>query len=646
MKKIIVLLSVLWFGILQASAITGDTLRVISHNDTLVVTNPSAGVNPYTVWAVFPPDSVKYRKVVLHLNYRCPPGMNCGAWDYIDNVFLRRLGGVNGDTANIEITRFITPYGGGFSSTWHAEWHMDVTDYAAMLHDSVEVEYRHTGYETNTVGWMVTVAFDFIEGTPVAEPVKLRQMWNGSFLFGSSTNPIDSHLQPITFTTDSLTRLIRLHLVQSGHGSDTSGCSEFCYPFRYLYYDSVLVNSKQIKRACGTNPLYPQAGTWVYDRGNWCPGALVNPDLYTYTVAGNSQHTLDINMQAYTVPATATPSGRYYFESQLIEYQAPAAVNDASIEEIFAPSDLFENSRINPVCSNPQMLLRNNGSAPLTSAQIKYGLAGQPEYTFNWSGNLAIGSTVQLNLSNMLVADSASTAFRAYVASVNGGPDDYPYDDTAHATAVIPATVDSVIVFQFKTNSRPNDNSYTVKNQGGTTLYQRLASSLAANTDYSDTLHLPTGCYTFLFNDAGNDGLYFTSTSSQGGSTSYARFVTVNNQLIKQFNKNFGRELRYNFFVDTLAPVGVVDPELRENKILVYPNPGDGLLNIEVYNPKKEDLKISVINSMGQVIYQSSHHTVAARIIDLDLTGQPPGVYFIKVESATVSAIRRYSLIH
>ena len=23
---------------------------------------------------------------------------------------------------------------------------------------------------------------------------------------------------------------------------------------------------------CGENPLYPQGGTWIYDRANWCPG--------------------------------------------------------------------------------------------------------------------------------------------------------------------------------------------------------------------------------------------------------------------------------------------------------------------------------------------------------------------------------------
>src|SRR5688572_20749631 len=114
MRKIYTLLAFMTLACSLASAATGDTLTVVTHNDTLVVTNPATGNNPYRVWAVFPPDSIKYRKVILHLNYRCPPGLSCGEWDYIDNVYLRRMGGVNGDTANIEVTRFITPYGLSF----------------------------------------------------------------------------------------------------------------------------------------------------------------------------------------------------------------------------------------------------------------------------------------------------------------------------------------------------------------------------------------------------------------------------------------------------------------------------------------------------------------------------------------------------
>ena len=54
-------------------------------------------------------------------------------------------------------------------------------------------------------------------------------------------------------------------------------CAEFC---RALL---LAINRQHLARGntflwrddCGKNEVYPQTGTWVYNRGNWCPGAVV-----------------------------------------------------------------------------------------------------------------------------------------------------------------------------------------------------------------------------------------------------------------------------------------------------------------------------------------------------------------------------------
>ena len=99
----------------------GDTTQVTTHNQVIMVTNPGTGSNPYPAWGVFPSASTQYRKVILHLNYKCPPGMACGEWDYIDWVYLRRIGGVR-DRLNLYTingpndlsgSMGISDYGGG-----------------------------------------------------------------------------------------------------------------------------------------------------------------------------------------------------------------------------------------------------------------------------------------------------------------------------------------------------------------------------------------------------------------------------------------------------------------------------------------------------------------------------------------------------
>ncbi|HMD13795.1 MAG TPA: peptide-N-glycosidase, partial [Bacteroidota bacterium] len=71
----------------------GKTVHVVSHNKTKVITDPSKGVNAYKHWSVFPSKRIMYRRAMLFVTYQCPESLHCGEWDYIDNIYLRRIGG-------------------------------------------------------------------------------------------------------------------------------------------------------------------------------------------------------------------------------------------------------------------------------------------------------------------------------------------------------------------------------------------------------------------------------------------------------------------------------------------------------------------------------------------------------------------------
>lgn len=614
----------------------GDTIHVITHNQQTMVTNPNTGNNPYQAWGVFPSATTNYRKVILHINYKCPPGMACGEWDYIDWVYLRRIGGVNLPSKDLEFARFITPYGNGFSSTWHSEFHLDITDYAPFLHDSVEVEYQHTGYETNVgKGWSVTVDFEIIEGTPIMAQGKFTQLWNGSFPYGNSGNPIESHLQADTLSMDSATNTMRLRILQSGHGSDGSGCSEFCSKTRSVYVNGSLVGQRAIWRTnCGLNPIYPQGGTWIYSRGNWCPGAWVIPDTYEVPVTGGSSNIVDMNMQTYT---NSNPSANYAIDAQLFEYGAHAHANDASIEEIYAPNTMFEYSRMNPVCDNPKINIKNNGSNTMTSATIKYGIVGQPESTYNWVGTLASNKSIDVTLGDLIAPVAGNQTFKAYFSTVNGTTDEYHYDDTVHSTALIPPAYDSVFVFVFKTNNQPTQNSYTLKNHAGTTLYSRNAGSLTANTTYKDTFRLaPGGCYRFTFNDSGNDGLSWWANTA--GGTGSAKFAKLNNATIKLFNPDFGSQIFQSFTV-SLAPNSVREP-VADFNVDVFPNPSSGPVNLELSLPNAENVTIDIYNSMGQKVLSKQVKNLQHDFVEFDFSKFESGIYYAKVLSANYSVTK------
>ncbi|HXD92763.1 MAG TPA: peptide-N-glycosidase F-related protein, partial [Bacteroidia bacterium] len=401
----------------------GDTVHVKPLNQVTVVTNPGTGSNGYKGWGVFPDTSNHVRKIIVTLNYKCAPGMNCGAWDYIDNLYLRRLGGVNHPSQNTEIIRFITPYGGGFNhTTWGFSWHMDVTDYAMFLHDSVEVEYVHGGYEGTNVGWQVTVDFAVVNGDQIANPISFNQLWNGSFNYGDTAHPIQNYLTPDTVMINPATVITKIRTIHTGHGEDTNNCSEFCPATRTVKIDGNVVSTRNRWRTCGDNALYPQAGSWIYDRANWCPGSIVHPDfVLSTTLTPGNKHTFEFIMPPYIGGVASNGNGYAYeaIDAQLFQYKGINKSIDASIEEVYQPSNMPEYSRINPACDNPRILVRNNGSTAISSLGIKYGLKGGVFQTYTWNGALNFADTATVLLPNLSFPSTTTTTavFQAYITN-------------------------------------------------------------------------------------------------------------------------------------------------------------------------------------------------------------------------------------
>ena len=624
---------------LTCAASVGDTTFVSSHTNDTVVTNPNTGSNGYANWAVFPSTSTNYRKIILTLTHRCPSPMACGEWDYLDYIYIRRTGSQNNPSQDIELARYITPYGNTFNSTFKSSWTLDVTDFASFLHDSVEIEYIHTGYETNVGrGWLVSVDFALIEGTPVMNPIAFKRLWHGSFPYGNATNPIENYLGADTVTLNFNTANLRLKVTQSGHGADANYCAEFCSKTRTIYFDNSLVDTKQVWRLCGTNPIYPQGGTWVYDRANWCPGNWVYPSVNNFAVAGGSTHIVDMNMQNYNV---TSPSANYVIEGQLFEFGPLNNSIDAAIDEILAPTDKFEFSRSNPTCNNPKIRIKNNGSTPITSATIKYGLVGEPESTFNWTGTINTFATTDVDLPGLISYTSGNRIFKAYIADINNTADQYVYDDTAYSNAYVPEVMDTVFILLVKTNNYPTENGYTLYDENNNIIVQRLAGTLAANTIYRDTIHATPGCYRYEITDSGDDGLYWRANSAQG--TGYHRILRLNNSIARNFERDFGSRYSYRFVSSPGAIVGINNQE-RYADIVVYPNPTKGIIYADITLTSTSPLEVSVYNPLGQLVAEQSRSNFNAGIISFDFKNQPKGIYLVKVVANDQVKVQRVIL--
>ncbi len=620
---------------IQAS--TGDVIHVTSHNRTKVVTDPAKGSSSYPRWTEFPSHEIEYRKVTLYVTYQCPDGQHCGEWDYLDGIFLRRLGGMAAPTHEIEIGRLISPYGSRFDSTWTFTWHADITDYSLLLHDSVEVEFLHGGYESNTDrGWIVTIDFAITEGNPAMKPLGIDSLWCGSIPFGDSAKPIEEFLGPRSFTAPKRAAMARLRITQTGHGmDDLENCAEFCNKYRQIFLDDSLVNQRQLWRECGDNPLYPQAGTWIFDRANWCPGSLVYPDIYDFPIAPDSAHKIDIAMEPYI--NGSKPSANYFIQSHLIYYAEPAAKNDASIEEIITPSAYDEYARLNPACANPVIVIKNNGREVLRTLNIGFGHGLPPQQTFQWTGNLLSQQLDTVELPGPIALRNEST-FVARVESPNGVVDEFPADNTLTSAVLASPTYGTTLLLALRTNADTAQTSYRLTDADGNTVFERPAGTMTVNTTYLDTLRLLPGCYELVVSDSAGDGLDFWFNPE--GGYGYARLLDVGGRLLKSFSSDFGSEIRHSFRVAE----GAKPPIASQDLPIVNPFPvrNQGEFTIDIFLDKRADLRVRIVDESGvETILDNIYTNIKTTMLPVDIRFARDGVYYIKITADGKTVSRR-----
>lgn len=618
-------------------AATGDITHIKSHDKALVVTDPSKGFKLYPNWTTFPPKTTEYRKVVLYITYACPDGLHCGEWDYIDAIHLRRTGGEREPDLNIELARMISPYGWLFDSTWKFTWHVDITDFSFLLHDSVEIEFKHTGYESNTDrGWLITLDFEITEGRPAMTCLGMDTLWCGSFPYGDTANPIESLLHPVTFHNDSA-RFVRLRIHQTGHGMDDSAnCAEFCNKYRDVRFDDSLVNRRQIWRECGDNPLYPQSGTWIYDRANWCPGSIVRPDVYDFAVEPNSDHKIDIDMEPYINPNK--PSANWYIYAYLFYYSEPWAENDVSVEEIIRPSTADECSRLNPSATKYTARIMNNGSNAIRSLWYQYRNEVRDQY--RWTGDLAPQASTVIDL------DPSGTAyggreFRVTFTGVNGedsnpGRDEYPYDNVGHGVLPSLETLPLNLTLAIRTNKDTTDNKWQLIGGQGQAVLHSDSTAIHAGRDYVYVLNLKPGSYEFQLSDTAGDGLAFWYNVE--GGYGYVRLIDTAGRLIKNFNSDFGNSIRYAFTVTDQPVNWPKQPPVCE----VFPPRNQGKFEVDLFFDQPTTFDISIVNdSTKSVVFTQEFAGVKDTIFPFDISANPDGVYWFKLAIANDTLTRR-----
>ena len=598
--------------------------HVITHNRTTIVTNPSTGSNHYPEWGVFPGTDMPVRKIVMYVTLGTPdPPLTTAHWDYCDHIRIVKRGGVNGDTTRYEIGRMLTPYGSIYSEGWSFTWSVDVTDFSMFLRDSVLIDYEHTGYEPTTVGWALTIDFEITAGPPAIKPLAIQNMWNGHYKYGDPEKPIEDHLKEITYTAVPGAVINRLRIQHTGHGMDEpKGCSEFCNRWREIYFDGKMVQHKDLWKNCGDNPLYPQGGTWIFDRALWCPGDLQQPDELDVNPKPG-QNNFKIVMEPYT--ATDNIQAYENISSVLIQYEAPVSKNDIAVEAVITPnSDKYYN-RTNPACFNPVIRIRNLGSAPLKSLLIDYGTNGFKTKTYKWKGEVAFNQTTKITLPGIIYYKKGVNKFTVKCYKPNGKKDAWVGDNSLISRFDPPAKMPVDMVVQFRTNNWPQQNSIFILNITGDTVYIKRPNELKPATLYTDTIHLAPGPYEMYLTDSGGDGLEFWYKVDQG--YGFLHLLDLNGRLIHIFEKDCGDGQMFAF----VTTPDFTPPKERLYDFVIFPKRiKDNKFTLHTHFDTKVKMDV-VLMSLGNPVEKVTFFDTPGGEYKFDISNLPVARYIVEV---------------
>lgn len=544
-------------------------------------------------------------------------------FDGEDFIFIQDMSYFSKNPLVYELMSFVTPYGINLDLGIEGKtWSFDVTEFGPILKGNKRI-YMNRGGQ-----WQedIDIQFEFMEGTPVRDIINITQLWPVTST-GYQEILNNNRFEPREVNIDNNTKSTEMKSVITGHGQQ----GEFIPRTHTMSMNGVPL-SYQVWTECSDNPVYPQGGTWVYDRAGWCPGAPSDVQRFDVTdfISNTGPNTVDYSIN------TAAGDSRYIVNMQLVEYGDPNYSNDVELLEIRNPSSDIIHERYNPACQAPVIKIRNNGTQALTQLEINYGFDNDGEVlltdgqTYLWNGNLEFLEEEEIELPffpGLTLPEGVK--FRV---KFNGDDED---NDNNTLVSDIRAVdhYDNDVIIQFKTNFVPSETSYTVYDQNGIVVLQKLSSSVAGNTVYTDTLQNLNGCYQLVINDTGGDGLSWWANNDGDGYVA----VRADGAGWNTLPADFGSVYRYDF---TTGIIVSTDDVTADEVMTIFPNPVSAGLFIEL-DSRLSNGSILITNEMGQQLHTESINGRTDFYID-EINRFTSGIYHLTVITESSTFTQRF----
>ena len=290
------------------------------------------------------------------------------------------------------------------------------------------------------------------------------------------------------------------------------------------------------------------------------------------------------------------------------ENVVPFYANEAMLSDISNVKDVNCSGE-----TDPKVLMTNNGSNALTSAELEVTINGETMKTVEWSGNLSVFESATVDLGHISFPVESQNVLEVKIKSVNGGADEALDNDIASKEFKgSPEIVGKVLKLSIRTDANPQETTWKITNLGTGEVVIEGGPYEEPNTMYTTTLEITgDGCYDFTIYDAAGNGLDGGVYGLKAGSTTI-------------FSGNvFGDSESNEFSYEVTADV---EEDLSQGTN-IYPNPTDGTLNIV----SEGEQNVTIYNMVGQCVFEG----ICDGWLQIDMKRLGAGIYAIKVGNET-----------
>lgn len=326
-----------------------------------------------------------------------------------------------------------------------------------------------------------------------------------------------------------------------------------------------------------------------------------------------------------------------------------AFIQDENSKEIYqtgvsAPalyeSDLTNAIRIqnlefpNETCSGtnsytPTFTIYNTGNANLVNCGFLIDINGM-QSNQNYSGSLAFLQQNTITLNPVLYTAQAINTISITCVAVNGSANEEALNSASGNILLTENQISTFLNIVINTDCYPEETSWKITDSNGTITVSGGPYTGQPNTEITESLELPNGCYTFEYFDLYGDGLH---GSQWNGCSTDGNISVVDTAGHVLFSYDGTFDLDYASAVFEADIVNSLENSEGTALLNLFPNPARDYMILDITQSQAGNLSLSIYNALGKVVQTETLAGNNQTRHEISLAAYKPGVYFITIET-------------